>query len=166
MLETDIKVGLHIATPALVPGLGSYTRKDTYKELHMDITLTQSKIVALNRYARQNANVTICRGTPTFSSTYAAVQKQAEEKLPHMMGSDVDWYPNVPGEITVFKTSSFDGGTIAHFQVPVEGAVAEAFLADMQKVAIEFAQAEILDERQRALRAEATARVLAMAASS
>jgi len=130
----------------------------------MTATAVQSKITALNRYARNGDDANICWGTLAFARTFKAVQKEAKEQLPHMAGATLDWRPCAPSEISVFKDSFFNGGQIASFNVPVEGAVADALLEDMQAVAFAFAEKCILEERQRALEQEARDRVLALMA--
>lgn len=124
------------------------------------MTDIQKQIVALNRYARQPDFFCENWGTAKFKRTFAAaVAACSSDGLVTTLGVEVSWSDHRPEQLDVTKSHIFRDGLDFHKSLPLEGAVADALLHDLQDLAALQARQDILEERERALKAQAEERV-------
>ena len=123
--------------------------------------------LTLNRYAREGRFLSESWASDHFKATFGAALAAAGLSGGSTMGVTVSWHPaSSPETVGVSKTSLATERTQFLGEFPIEGALGEALLADLTKLAVHRAVKDIRDEREQALVREATARVTQLVAEA
>lgn len=120
------------------------------------------QILALNTYARAGKNLNENWATTAFSRTYAAALGAVEDADFRRSLPELSWYPTEPNQVTLFAFSYFGTEGTNYRHVPFTGELATAMFEELQNLANVRAEKEIRAERDRAIQAEARARVSAL----
>lgn len=125
------------------------------------------QLYSLNTYVRGSITVQIDRLTPEFSATFRAADAKCKELgLKSPFGIELTWSSTAPEHLIVYNDSFIPGKQTYLTHLFVEGPLADALLADLQKQAQRRAVEDIRRERDEALQREAEERVRQMVAKS
>lgn len=118
------------------------------------------QLYSLNTYVRGSITLQIDRLTPGFAATFRAAEAKCKELgLKSPFGIELTWSSTAPEHVLVYNDSFMPGKQTYLTHLFVEGPLAEALLADLQRQAQQRAVEDIRRERDEALQREAEERV-------
>jgi hypothetical protein len=117
-----------------------------------------ARAIALNTYGRKGDFLSESWASAYFKATYKAALALCADKVDNSMGFDITWYPP-RHHIGCTHSRIFDGKCEFFRELPLEGALADALLADLESVALAKAVVDLKAEDEEALRIRAQARL-------
>lgn len=117
-----------------------------------------ARIVALNVYGRKGRYLSESWGTTHFKPTFKLALELCADEVDTSTGFTIAWHPS-KDTVSCTLHSTFSNDLKFYRDLPIEGALAEALIADLEELAMAQAVVDLKAEEDAALRLRAKSRL-------